>query len=94
MVLSMLAWIEITAYFAALFAVGFYFACLKWTSKDYFLACDSVCWAGIRYSFCGRPQGWIGRSSRRPLEPVRHRMNALSSAPTTVSVLTAVSAVW
>ena len=30
----------------------------------------------------------------RPLEPVRHRLKAMSSAPTTVSVLTAVSAVW
>jgi hypothetical protein len=37
---------------------------------------------------------WIGRSSRRPLEPVRHRLKAMSSAPTTVSVLTADSAVW
>jgi hypothetical protein len=40
------------------------------------------------------PQGWIGRSLKRPLEPVRHHPKAISAAPTTVSVLTAVSAVW
>jgi len=31
---------------------------------------------------------------QEPLEPVRHRTRAMSSAPTTVSVLTAASAVW
>jgi solute:Na+ symporter, SSS family len=47
MVLSALDWIEIATYFAAVFAVGFYFARRKRTSKDYFLAGGNVGWAAI-----------------------------------------------
>lgn len=47
MVLSTFDWITITVYFLAVFAVGFYFARKKRTSRDYFLAGNKIGWFAV-----------------------------------------------
>jgi len=47
MTLTVADWATIALYFAAVFAVGFYFARKERTSKDYFLASRNVFWFAI-----------------------------------------------
>ena len=47
MTLTIVDWVTIAAYFAAVFAIGFYFARREKTSRDYFLAGRNVFWFAI-----------------------------------------------
>ncbi len=47
MALTIVDWVTIAVYFAAVFAVGFYFARRERTSKEYFLAGRNVLWFAI-----------------------------------------------
>jgi len=47
MILTTFDWVTIGAYFAVVFAIGFYFARRERTSKDYFLAGRNVFWFAI-----------------------------------------------
>jgi len=47
MTLSSTDWITISIYFAAVFAIGFYFSRKEKTSKDYFLAGRNVIWFAV-----------------------------------------------
>jgi len=47
MILSPMDWTILAAYFAAVFAVGFYFSRKERTSKDYFLAGRNVVWFAV-----------------------------------------------